>query len=329
MNSYLHLRSFLPKVIGINPEWFVVRMFAMRTIFIAFVGLLHFGTFAQDSSYYKEAYTIRYENDLFAGTDRYYSQGIFLQYDHLDIDLNWLNRFFFKVPDIQRSLQTGVAQKVYTPSSITSDSLLLGDRPYAATYGYTAKFTSWSKSKNYSLSWSVNTGWLGKPAFGKETQTAIHRWTNNNKPRGWQYQLNNGLSINLSFGVMKTFLAKTKWIRAEVGSFTTIGTVTNNTRVFGTLKLGYITDRKYFLIYYNPEVRAVLYDGTLQGALFAKPSESRIANNEITHLVSEQELGFKMLWGRISFTAYGHFQSKLFRNASNHAWGGISLGYYF
>ena len=301
----------------------------MRFLLIGLFGLLCVRAFAQDSLSYKEAYTIHYENDLFAGTDRYYSQGIFLQYDHLDIDLNWLNRFFFKVSDSQRSLQTGIAQKVYTPSSITSDSLLSGDRPYTATYGYTAKFTSRSKSKNFALSWSLNTGWLGKPAFGKETQTAIHRWTNNNKPRGWQHQLNNGLSINLGFGALKTWFTKTKWTRVEVGSFTTIGTVTNETRVSGIWKLGYITDRKYFLIYYNPEVRAVLYDGTLQGALFALPSEARIANNEITHLVSEQELGFKMLLGRISFAAYGHFQSKLFRTAKNHAWGGISIGYLF
>ena len=312
-----------------NPKSFCKRISSMRTIFIAFIGLLHFQAFAQDSLRYNEAYTLRYENDLFAGTDRYYSQGIFLQYDHLDINLKWLNKFFFRVPDIQRSLQTGIAQKVYTPSSITSDSLLPGDRPYAATYGYTARFTSRSKSKNYSLSWSLNTGWIGKPAFGKEMQTAIHRWTNNNKPRGWQHQLNNCLHVNLSFGAVKTWFTKTKWLRLETASLTTLGTLTNETRASGMLKLGYITEGKYFLLYYNPEVRAVLYDGTLQGALFAKPSEARIASNEITRLVSEQELGFRMLWGKISFTAYGHFQSKLFRSASNHAWGGIGLGYYF
>ncbi|MGV3613262.1 MAG: lipid A deacylase LpxR family protein [Fluviicola sp.] len=301
----------------------------MRTIFIALFGLLHFGAFAQDTLRYKEAYTLRYENDLFAGTDRYYSQGIFLYYDHLDIDLNWLNKFFFRVPDMQRSLQTGIAQKVYTPSSITFDSLLLGDRPYAATYGYTARFTSRSKSKNYALSWSLNTGWIGKPAFGKETQTAIHRWTNNNKPRGWQHQLNNGLHVNFSFGAVKTLFAKTRWVRVDLGSLTTVGTLTNETRASGMLKLGYITEGKHFLVYYNPEVRAVLYDGTLQGAIFAKPSEASIAGNQISRLVSEQELGFKMLWGRITFSAYGHFQSKLFRNAANHAWGGASIGYLF
>lgn len=301
----------------------------MRILLIGLFGIWSVAACAQDSLHYKESYTVRYENDLFTGTDRYYTQGIFLQYDHLDIDLKWLNKFFFKVPDIRRNLQTGIAQKVYTPSSITSDSLLKSDRPYAATYGYTAKFTSRSKSKNFSLSWSLNTGWLGKPAFGKETQTAIHRWTNNNKPRGWQHQLNTGLSINFGFGAEKSWFTKTKWIRAEVGSFTTIGTVTNETRASGMLKSGFITDGKYFLVYYNPEARFVLYDGTLQGALFASASEAGISSGQVTHLVSEQELGIKMLWGRIAFAAYGHFQSKLFRNAGNHTWGGFSLGYLF
>jgi lipid A 3-O-deacylase len=301
----------------------------MRKLLFVLIGCWNLSAFGQDSLLYKEAYTIRYENDLFTGTDRYYSQGIFLQYDHLDIDLDWLNRFFFRVPEPQRSLQTGVAQKVYTPSSITSDSLLAGDRPYGATYGYTAKFSARSKSKNYTLSWSLNTGWIGKPAFGKETQTAIHRWTNNNKPRGWQYQLRTALSINLGFGFTKTWFTKTKWLRTEASSFTTLGTLINETRISGMLKLGYITGQRQFFVYYNPEVRAVLHDGTLQGAIFAKPSEARIASKEITRLVSEQELGFKLLYKHFSCGAHAHFQSKLFRSAGNHRWAGLSVGYYF
>lgn len=301
----------------------------MRILLIGLIGLLDFIALGQDTLRYKEAYTIRYENDLFAGTDKYYSQGIFLQYDHLDIDLKWLNTFFFKVPDVQRSLQTGVAQKVYTPSSITSDSLLLGDRPYAATYGYTARFSARSKSRNYTLSWSLHTGWIGKPAFGKETQTAIHRWTNNNKPLGWQYQLNTGLSINLGFGVTKTWFTKTKWIRTEASSFTTIGSLTNDTRASGLLKVGYIANEKQYFLYYNPEVRAVAYDGTLQGSLLAKPSEARVPDSQISRLVSEQEFGFKIQHKKFGCSAYGHFQSKLFKHATNHAWGGIGFSYYF
>ncbi len=301
----------------------------MRIVLIGFILLLNVVALGQDSLRYKEAYSIRYENDLFAGTDRYYTQGIFLQYDHLEINLKWLNKFFFRVPNIQRSLQTGVAQKVYTPSSITSDTLLLGDRPYAATYGYTAKFSSKSKSKNYILSWSLNTGWIGKPAFGKETQTAIHRWTNNNKPLGWQYQLNTALSIHMSFGFTKVWFTKTNWLRVEGTNVTTIGTLHNETRVSGILKVGYISNNKNYFVYYNPEARAVLYDGTLQGAVFAKPSEAGISGKEINHLVSEQELGFIMLQGHFSFSVYGHFQSGLFRNAKNHAWGGMGVGYYF
>ncbi|AEA42319.1 lipid A deacylase LpxR family protein [Fluviicola taffensis] len=306
-----------------------VRISSMRLLVFVPIILFTSQLWAQDSLVYKEAYTIRYENDLFARRDQYYSQGIFLQYDHLDINLKWLNKFFFKVPDIQRSLQTGVTQKVYTPSSITSDTLLLGDRPYAATYGYTAKFSARSKSKNYILSWSLNTGWIGKPAFGKETQTAIHRWTNNEKPLGWEHQINTGLSINLSFGYTKMWFTNTKWLRIEGTSFTTFGTLTNETRALGILKLGYISNQKQYFIYYNPEARLVVYDGTLQGAIFVKPSEVRVATSQISRLISEQEFGFKIVHNHFSCSAYGHFQSKLFKNAANHAWGGIGFSYYF
>jgi lipid A 3-O-deacylase len=312
-----------------NPIIPNFRTSGMRLQLLVLLLLFLIPLWGQDSLVYKEAYTVRYENDLFAGTDRYYSQGIFLQYDHLDIDLKWLNKFFFHVPDVQRSLQTGVAQKVYTPSSITSDTLLLGDRPYAATYGYTAKFSARSKSKNYTLSWSLHTGWIGKPAFGKETQTAIHRWTNNPKPLGWQYQLNTGLSINLGFGFTKTWFTSTKWLRAEGTSFTTLGSLTNETRVLGIVKLGYISNEKQYFLYYNPEVRIVAYDGTLQGSLFAKASEARVPSSQVSHLVSEQEFGFKIQHQKFGCSAYGHFQSKLVKNAGNHAWGGIGVSYYF
>lgn len=301
----------------------------MRLLLMPLLLLIGSNLLAQDSLLFKEGYTIRYENDLFAGTDQYYSQGIFLQYDHADINLNWLNKFFFKVPDVQRSLQTGVAQKVYTPSTITVDSLLVGERPYAATYGYTAKFSSSNKSKNYTLSWSLNTGWIGKPAFGKETQTAIHRWTNNNKPLGWQYQLNTGLIVNLGFGFTKTWFTKTNWLRTETSSFNTVGSLINETRVFGLLKVGYITNEKQYVLYYNPELRVVATDGTLQGSLLAKPSDARIASSQISRLVSEQEFGFKIQHRKFGCSAYGHFQSKLFKNAGNQAWGGISFSYYF
>lgn len=301
----------------------------MRLLLIVLVFLNGSKIFAQDTLLWREAYTLRYENDLFAGRDQYYSQGIFLQYDHFEIDLGWLNKFFLKVPGIQRSLQTGVTQKVYTPSSITSDSLLVGDRPYAATYGYTVKFSSRSKSKNYILSWSLHTGWIGKPAFGKETQTTIHRWTKNTKPLGWEHQLNTGLSINLSFEYLKTWFTKTKWLRVEGISSTTIGTLINETRLSGMIKVGYLCNEKQYFLFYHPAVRAVVYDGTLQGSLLSKPSEARVSGSQISRLVSEQEFGFKIQYRKFGCSAYGHFQSKLFKNATNHAWGGIGFSYSF
>lgn len=290
---------------------------------------VHFLSYGQlsDSLYEYQSFELMYENDIFTASDRYYSQGIFLQYKHHNMKVNWLERFFIRVPDSERNLQTGLSQKAYTPSTILSDTLLKGDRPYAGTVVYGAQFFSRSRSKNYTLSWSIATGLIGRAAFGEYTQKTVHKWINNAIPQGWDHQLNNGLILDLSFGITKSFFTRTKWIRLDVGDLLTLGTLTNDMRIQGGLKLGYIAKRRQFYIYYIPELRIVAYDGTLQGALFAKPSEAALPSASIERLISEQQVGIYLRYNRFFLSGHVHYQSRIFKYAWNHKWGGITVGY--
>lgn len=280
-----------------------------------------------DSTYRYQSFHLTYENDIFTASDRYYSQGIFLQYEYHNLNVRWLNSFFLHVPNSERSLQTGIAQKDYTPSTILSDSLLIGDRPYAATITYGAQFFSRSRSKNYTLNWGISTGFIGKPAFGEYTQTTIHKWINNPLPHGWKHQLNTGFIVDLNFGYTKLFFTRSRWLRMGLGDLVTIGNLTIDMRIRGELKLGYIGNRRQFYIYYIPELRVVAYDGTLQGALFVKPSEARIPSASIERLVSEQQIGIYLRYKPFFASAHFHYQSRVFKYAWNHMWGGITIGY--
>lgn len=280
-----------------------------------------------DSLYEYQAFQLTYENDIFTASDRYYSQGIFLRYKHHNMKLNWLERFFFRVPDLERNFQTGLVQRAYTPSTILSDTLLVGDRPYAGTVVYDAQFYSRSRSKNYTLNWGIAGGFIGKPAFGEYTQTTVHKWINNDVPQGWKHQLNTGFVVNLNFGVTKSFFTRIRWIRLSLGDLVTIGTLTNDMRVQGCLKLGYIGLRRQFYLYYVPELRIVAYDGTLQGALFVKPSKAALPATSIERLVSEQQIGIYLQYSPFFASAHFHYQSRLFKYAWNHMWGGITIGY--
>ncbi|MNJ86632.1 hypothetical protein D3C87_41360 [compost metagenome] len=300
-----------------------------RRICIVLMVVFGFSAHSQiaDSLYQYQSFELMYENDVFTASDRYYSQGILLNYENHNLQVDWLKPFFFRVPDIERNLFNGIAQKAYTPSTITSDSIQPWDRPYAATIAYTTQFSSRSKSKNYTLHWNLSLGFIGDAAFGEYTQTTIHRWIGGTKPLGWQHQLNNGLILNLGFGITKSFFTQTRWLRLEFSDFVTVGTLTNDMRIQGALKLGYIANRRQFYVYYLPELRIVAYDGTLQGALFAKPSEAAVPVSKVERLISEQEIGVYLRYNRFFATAHVHYQSRLFRYAWNHAWGGLSIGY--
>lgn len=293
---------------------------------LSFVHFLSYGQVA-DSVYEYHSFYLTWENDIFTSTDRYYSQGIFLQYEHHNLKVDWLKPFFFRVPHIERTFQTGVIQRGYTPSIISSDTLLKGDRPYAATIAYGVQFFSRSKSENYTLSWGVSSGFVGKPAFGEYTQKTIHKWIDSPIPYGWQHQLNDGLLLDMGFGITKTFFARKSWIRLNLSDLVTIGTVTNDMRIQAGLKIGYIGLRRQFYLYYQPELRIVVYDGTLQGALFSKPSEARIPSTSIERLVSEQQAGIYLRYNRFFLSGHVHFQSRLFKYALNHRWGGVTIGY--
>lgn len=291
--------------------------------------LVCFRGFSQkaDSLYEYKSFYLTWENDVFTASDRYYSQGIFLQYDHHNLKVDWLKPFFLRVPDMERNFQTGVIQKGYTPSSILSDSLLKGDRPYAATIEYGVQFSSRSRSKHYMLNWGLSAGFIGKPAFGEYTQKTIHQWINSPKPYGWQHQLNTGVIVDANFGIKKTFFDRSRWVKLEVGDLVTMGNLTNDMRIQGGLKLGYIGLRQQYYLYYTSEMRIVAYDGTLQGAIFVKPSEAALPASSIEHFVSEQQIGIYLRYYRFFATGHFHYQSRLFKGALNHMWGGITVGY--
>ncbi|TSJ44871.1 lipid A deacylase LpxR family protein [Fluviicola chungangensis] len=291
--------------------------------------LFPFCCFSQkaDSLYAYQSFHLTWENDIFTARDRYYSQGIFLQYEHHNLNMKWLNPFFLRVPDIERTLKSGIEQKGYTPSTIQSDTFLKGDRPYAATITYGNQFFSRSLSKNYILNWGVFVGFIGKPAFGEYTQKTVHKWINSPKPKGWEYQLNTGFILDLNAGYTKLFFTRSRWLRIELGDLVTIRNLTIDMQVFGRLKWGYIGNRRQFYLYYTPELRVVGYDGTLQGALFVKPSMAAVSAKSIERLVGEQQVGIYLRYKPFYATAHFHYQSRLFKYALNHMWGGITVGY--
>jgi hypothetical protein len=270
---------------------------------------------------------VQYENDLFVQTDRYYTQGIALGFKTAISKESHLKRLFFNVPNGRKRVCLGLDQQVFTPTSIQSDSLLDQDRPYAATLRLTSVFETADTLRHCISGWQFSVGMIGPVALGKETQTGIHKATNNVLPLGWQHQLNTGLLIDLGAHVNYRVIAIRRWLNFNVNAQANLGTGNTSLLAGGNLNLCLIKNRLIIGFYTKPALRVVGYDATLQGSLFGLKSEYAIASNQMKRVISEQESGIMIQLNRFSIDTWLRFQSHLFDGATNHRWGGIRVGY--
>ena len=270
---------------------------------------------------------VQYENDLFVQTDRYYTQGIALNYKTVPKASSYVTGLFFQVPASRKRLSLGLDQQVFTPTSIRSDSLLNHDRPYAATLRLTSVFESTDTLKKRLFGWQFSIGMIGQGALGKETQTGIHKATNNFLPLGWQHQLNTGLLVDVGAHVNYRVFAVRRWLRLDVDAQANLGTGNTSLLAGGNLNLCLVRNKLALGFYAKPALRIVGYDATLQGSLIGLKSEYHILSNQLERLISEQETGIRLKLNRYSVDVWLRFQSHLFDGAVNHRWGGLRVGY--
>ena len=161
-------------------------------------------------------FTFRLENDLFANTDRLYTNGIKLSWISPDMDyfrdLDWLkkntefrkwsNRIieilpFSKDTGMQRNIALSIGQKMFTPTDIERVDLIPDDRPYAGwLYGSVAFH---NKNDRILNTIEIEGGLLGDWSLAQETQDFIHGLRGINKARGWDNQVDNEFAIALIY----------------------------------------------------------------------------------------------------------------------------------
>jgi hypothetical protein len=156
-------------------------------------------------------FSIQEENDVFAGTDRYYSQGLRLAWGWEDTRRpEWLgffrsaiNRFspFDHDPANSRFI-IGVGHSIFTPTDHLATALVSDDRPYAAWLYATAALQTRKNLDdgpgNDSFlatridvqdSFELQFGTLGPSALGKEIQNGFHDVIRSPEFNGWDNQI--------------------------------------------------------------------------------------------------------------------------------------------
>lgn len=134
------------------------------------------------------------ENDVFAGTDFYYTNGILFDYvSNLNKAETTLGNFIYGLPNIDAgdNIYTGIhlGQQIFTPRNLDATELVEHERPYA---GYLFGGISLTASNYRALQqWRLTVGVVGPRSHAERSQRSIHGRLGVSTPSGWEHQIKN------------------------------------------------------------------------------------------------------------------------------------------
>jgi len=154
-------------------------------------------------------FSFYFENDLFANTDRNYTNGTKLTWISPDVDTyfreagklpGWAYDALRYLPLVnkegtQKNVALSFGQNLYTPSDISQTGLIVNDRPYAAWLYFGVALHN--KTDRWLDTIEVNVGVIGPWALGEETQNFIHRTRGIRQVYGWDNQIGNEIAVNI------------------------------------------------------------------------------------------------------------------------------------
>jgi lipid A 3-O-deacylase len=153
------------------------------------------------------ALSFHLENDIFAGTDRYYTHGL---------KLTWISpdKMTSRSDPFSRSaFSVSFGQNIYTPYEIERKDLIEDDRPYAGITYFTLAFHQ--KREQDMDTFEFLLGIVGPSSLAAEMQRFIHSLYRGTQPRGWRHQLKDETVFN--------FIFDKKWRIFRSGSVKKIG----------------------------------------------------------------------------------------------------------
>ncbi len=152
--------------------------------------------------------TLTLENDLFAGKDGGYTNGIGYSWgygpydDYADTSApDWfigMSDYLFIERDDPRekAVSFSVFQGMQTPENIQAEALIEDDLPYAGLLGWRSTLYAWDN--DVADQFSVILGIVGPASLAEDTQKVVHRMTGSEKPQGWDNQLHNELVFSIT-----------------------------------------------------------------------------------------------------------------------------------
>ncbi|HET6990624.1 MAG TPA: lipid A deacylase LpxR family protein [Bacteroidia bacterium] len=289
----------------------------------------------QDTTPLLKSLKLIYENDLFTNTDYYYTGGTFVEFDLPCLRKDPLSKALVKLPHGRNeSYGISINNLGFSPRSIKSDSILLGDRPFSATLYLGLNRVSCNTQKKIRLNSELDLGVIGPSALGYQEQKFIHTHTNNPIPHGWEFQIRNDVYINYSVRLEKGLVAVKRFFDFTGYGFANAGTIYNNAGIGLTTRIGRMNNyfqapgfskRFQCWIFARGEGKLVAHDATLEGGFFNTRSIYVIPPENIKHSTFSFSAGIVFAYKKIHLEFYDTALTPEFKDCWPHAWGHIGL----
>jgi hypothetical protein len=186
------------------------------------------------------------ENDLFANTDRNYTNGFRFSYTTSEaVTPDWLLNGVRSLPlfpdaaPVRSSFSFG--QSIFTPKDTSEHNPDPHDRPYAAWLYGGAAFLADSGDRLDRV--ELQAGVVGPYALGEQVQNTVHHIINDDRARGWSHQLHNEPGVLLSYERTwrSAYVAAPLGIGFDLSPYVgaTVGNVLTQASVGATMRLGF------------------------------------------------------------------------------------------
>jgi len=283
---------------------------------------------------------LNYANDFFYATDRYFTQGVrleyiapvfqFLPFKYLQIETNEKQKRYAGI---------AIERNGFTPTSIRINQIPTETRPYAGTTFISNFNILLDAAKKVKVFSQIDFVIIGPAVGGKEEQTAIHKAIGDVLPLGWEYQISNDIIINYTLGLEKGIIHH-KYFNAILLTQVRAGTLYTDASLGGMLRIGLMNNYVKSLTHEEntPAIKCygfvkafgkmVGYNATMQGGLFSN-SIYTLPPAAIRRLVNETSIGITVGYKNLQLE-YSKFNlSHEYRNGLSHNWGQFTILYAF
>jgi lipid A 3-O-deacylase len=330
--SILYVRYFVKKLL---LKIAAITLLTAFTLFAKAQLIDNSATFRtiNHNSYFR----FHYDNDFFTKSDEYYSQGITLDLVHPSIKKFPVSKLLWK--PYTTTPQYGIAFNLfgYTPTSIASDSILYGDRPFNANISLKTFLIQIDPVKKQQISTALSIGIMGPNALGYQIQDNIHRWLKNPLPHGWQYQTKNDIILNYQLTYEKQLLGGGNHFLLNGTAEARAGTL--NDKLSGGfnfmagrfnkrfMPVSYKKRKAEYYFYGQSRMNFIGYDASMQGGIFNRKNPYIIPNGDITRVSFQADAGVIVNFKKLYLSYTQSFLTKEFRTGKYHRWGGFSVGF--